>query len=173
MSNYFTTENLRDDRSFKPIFVLSVIASAAFVGITIFVSIHSKIVVSPIANISYEFISKADLTDNHIMTSSEFVALVKNNQSDKIPSGTKFKGYATNLATICQLRKEDLPKDTNFLIAKANYGQIIGFARENASNCKSAASLGPNESVLVMSGVPITGADSREVTVTLQDMIVK
>lgn len=170
MSDYYSIKLLERDKSFLWSTALSLIVSIAAVAVSAVFFLDSKFVLQPIANVTITTPKDAP-TGPHILTTSEFIAITKNNDEIKreFPAGTEIYSYATSLKKLCAsgLEKADTNK---IVIALSDYKQLVGIAKSEY-DCKYATQLKPGEEILVTSDNPIRGVESKKVLITLKDLI--
>jgi hypothetical protein len=171
MSNeYNSVHELTEDVALRINGVISLIVAILGVAMGVYAFTQHRIRVDPIATISVAPAVPSGAGDVHILSTAEFVSLVKKNNSDALRVGDKISTYATNLNSICKNGGGEFFSKDNIVIAKSMTTNIVGTISANQDICGSVHRLQPNESILVTSDRPIEGHGSEPVIMTVSDL---
>jgi hypothetical protein len=171
MSNeYNSVHELTEDRALRKNGIISLTLAVLGVTMGVYAFTQSRIRVDPIATISVAPAVPNGGSDAHILSTAEFVAIIKNNTSDALHIGTRISTYATNVDSICKNGSGDLFSKYNIVIARSTTSNVVGTISNDQDICASVHRLQPNEAILVASEKPIEGHSSEPVIMTVSDL---
>ena len=170
-NEYYTIKELTEDRSLKINGVLAIVLSIAGIAVGVFAVSYHRIWISPIADVRIAESSKTGGIDaaDHIISTAEFVAMLKDNKIDTLAVGSRISTYATPLNVICDGNTHVLSKD-NVVIATSSNNEVVGTIKASQDVCNSLRRLRSDEKIYVASEKPVAGADSKPVFMTISDL---